>query len=377
MGFFTIFFCTIKQNWRDRSTYLEMMLLPIVLIFILGMSLNPVFQTPILSPTPTAVLNEDTGPVGENFNRFLANEEVNELLDLIPVTTLEEGLRLVEEGEVHAMIHVPPHLLQKGENTIRLTASPHQNLRTGILESVLDSFAQGANTVMAMESMGIDGASLQFQQNHIRQRSLAASDMLPGAMDYYAVTMLVMFMMYGTTYAVFGMKECYLGPTGSRIHISPISRAQHYLGLVAANLMTVMFQGIIIVAFTWTVFGVNWGNNPSLILFLLLITATTAIGLGTAIVMITRDEILSGNIVNILVPAMTFLAGGFFRINPPPGSWMGTLQYLSPNYLAQTALFTAIYSGDTSTLLTMTGALGTLIIATFATALAAERRARS
>lgn len=377
MGFFTIFRYTIKQNLRDRATYLEMMLLPIVLIFILGMSLNPVFQTPILSSTRTAVLNEDVGPLGENFNRFLANEEVMELLELIPVTSLAEGLRLVEEGEVHALVHVPPHLFQNGENSIRLTASPHQSLRTGILESVLDSFAQGANTVMAMESMGAAGASLEFQQNHIRQRSLAASEVMPGAMDYYAVTMLVMFMMYGTTYAVFGMKHCYLGPTGNRIHITPVTRAQHYLGLVAANLVTVILQGVIIVTFTLVVFQVNWGNNLPLIFFLLFLTGTTAIGLGTAIVMITREEILAGNIVNVMVPAMTFLAGGFFRINPPSGTWLGTIQYLSPNYLAQTAFFTAIYGGDSGTILTMTGALGLIIIGTFAAALTAERRARS
>lgn len=377
MGFVTVFFCTIKQNWRDRATYLEMMILPLVLIFILGMSLNPVFRTPILSPTRTAVINEDAGPVGENFHLFLENEEVQELLELIPVTSQEEGLRLVKDGDAHALIYVPPHLFQNGDNSIRLIASPHQNLRTTILESVLDSFVQGANTVMVMESMGAVGASLQFQESSIRQRSLAASDVLPGAMDYYAVTMLVMFLMYGAAYAVFGMKECYLGPTGHRIHITPISRSQHYLGLVAANLMTVILQGVIIVTFTRMVFGVNWGTNLPLIFFLLFLTGTTAIGLGTAIVMITRDEILAGNIVNILVPAMTFLAGGFFRINPPPGSWMGSLQYLSPNHLAQTALFTAIYSGDTSTLLIMTGALGLLIIGTFAAALAAERRARS
>ena len=377
MGFLTIFFYTIKQNWRDRSTYLEMMLLPIVLIFILGVSLNPGFQTPILDPIRTAVLNEDTGPVGENFNQFLSNEEVKQMLEMIPVTSLEEGLGLVEKGDVHALVHVPPHLFQEGENAIHLTANPQQRLRTSILESVLKSFAQGANTVMAMESMGAGGISLQFQQNHIRQRSLAASEVLPSAMDYYAVTMLVMFMMYGTTYAVFGMKECYLGSTGKRIHIAPISRAQHYLGLVAANLVTVLLQGAIIITFTRMAFQVNWGNNLLLVFFLVLLTGTTAIGLGTAIVMVTREEVLAGNIVNILVPAMTFLAGGFFRMNLPQGSWLGYVQYLSPNYLAQTALFSTIYGGDSSTVFTMTAALGLLIIGTFATALTAERRARS
>lgn len=377
MGFFTIFQYTIKQNWRDRATYLEMMLLPIGLIFILGMSLSPGFQASSLSPTRTAVFNEDAGEVGENFNRFLANEEVDELLELVHVTSLAEGLRLVEEEEVHALIHLPPFQLESGENIIRLTTRPGGNLRSGILESILNSFAQGANAVMAMASMGADEDSLQFQQNHIQQRSLAASEVLPGAMDYYAVTMLVMFMMYGTTYAVFGMKACYLGSTGRRIHITPISRSQHYLGLVAANLMTVMLQGLIIVTFTRMFFGVNWGTNLPLVMFLLFLTGTTAIGLGTAIVMITRDEILAGNIVNILVPVMTFLAGGFFRINPPSGSWLATLQYLSPNYLAQTAFFTTIYGGGTSTILTMSAALVLIIFFTFTAALTAERRARS
>ncbi len=376
MGFFTVFYYTIKQNWRDRATYLEMMLLPIVLIFILGMSLNQVFTVPSLSPVATAVINEDTGPMGENFNQFLAYEKVSELIELVPVNSLEEGRRLVTEGEIEALIHLPADVLQQEAGTIRLITGPRQSLGTDVVESLLDSFVQGANTVLAMENMGVAGDTFGFRENHLRRQSLTAAEVIPGAMDYYAVTMLVMFMMYGTTYAAFGMKEGYLGPVGSRIGITPIRRSHHYLGLVAANLVTVMLQGAIIITFTHVAFQVNWGNNLPLIFGLVFLTGTTAIGLGTAIVTITRDEILAGNMINILVPAMTFLSGGFFRFNPPSGSWMAALQYLSPNYLAQTALFTTIYGGEFSTIVVMAGGLGFLIVVTFAAALTAERRTR-
>ena len=369
----TMFYYTLIQNWRDRSTYLEMLFLPILLIFILGISLGNAFQSPFISDTEVAYFNEDKGPIGESFEMFMRHEEITDLLSLTPVISADEGIQLVEEGQVHAFIHVPADLLQGETVKLQLIGSHQHNFRFTIVESMLESFVSGVNMVLAMEEINPDSL-LMVRENSIEARSLQASDVRPGAMDYYAVTMLVMFMMYGTTYAVFGMKHAYLNTTGHRIRTTPIRPIEHYLGLVLANMLTVLIQGIILVTFTRFVFGVNWGNNLPLLFLILLLTGIMAIGLGTAIVMVTGNETLSGNIVMVLVPVMTFLAGGFFRLGLPDGSFLYYLQYLSPNYLAQTALFNTIYAGDFQRTLSMMLIMMAIILISFTMALVSERR---
>ncbi len=369
----TMFYYTLIQNWRDRSTYLEMLFLPILLIFILGISLGNAFQSPFISDTEVAYFNEDKGPIGESFEMFMRHEESTDLLSLTPVISADEGIQLVEEGQVHAFIHVPADLLQGETVKLQLIGSHQHNFRFTIVESMLESFVSGVNMVLAMEEINPDSL-LMVRENSIEARSLQASDVRPGAMDYYAVTMLVMFMMYGTTYAVFGMKHAYLNTTGHRIRTTPIRPIEHYLGLVLANMLTVLIQGIILVTFTRFVFGVNWGNNLPLLFLILLLTGIMAIGLGTAIVMVTGNETLSGNIVMVLVPVMTFLAGGFFRLGLPDSSFLYYLQYLSPNYLAQTALFNTIYAGDFQRTLSMMLIMMVIILISFTMALVSERR---
>ena len=362
MNVVTIFWYTLKQNWRDRSTYMEMLALPLVLIFILGASLNTSFQIHRLPTIETALYIEGGGPAAVGLEQFLLENEREQLLNLHRVFSPEEGQRQLEAGERHAFIHMTSGEEAALPAAIHLTVSGQNSLRTKVMESLLNSYVSSLSSTLPPEK--------------IHPRSLSPSDVMPGAIDYYAVTMLVMFLMYGAFYSVYGMKQSYLGPVGKRMASTPLPPRQHYLGLVLASVTTMMLQAVIIIGFTRWVFRVNWGTNPLLVGLIVLLTGLFATGMGTALAMLIQEETLAGNILNVLVPVMTFMAGGFFRINIAPGSWMAYGQFLSPNYLAQTALFTTIYGGDQETLLVTLGIMGLLIVATFMAAILSERRPR-
>ncbi|HOL17899.1 MAG TPA: ABC transporter permease, partial [Bacillota bacterium] len=230
-----------------------------------------------------------------------------------------------------------------------------------------------ANTVAALRRMGLAETAYSYQGGAIEDRPLAASGIMPGAIDYYAVTMLVMIIMYGSLYACFGMKESYLDAVGKRIKGSPIRGTEHYVGLVLANVVTVFLQALVVIAFTRYAYGVNWGENLPLILLITFTLVLLSIGLGTMIAMVTRSEMLAGGILNGLIPVITFMAGGYYRFSIP-GKIFSALQHLSPNYLAQTAIFNTIYGGAAAHTGALLGAMGAIILGTFAVAMAAERR---
>ena len=126
------------------------------------------------------------------------------------------------------------------------------------------------------------------------------------------------------------------------------------------------------IAFTRYAYGVNWGENLPLILLITFTLVLLSIGLGTMIAMVTRNEMLAGSILNGLIPVFTFIAGGYYRFSIP-GKFFSALQHLSPNYLAQTAIFNTIYGGAAAHQ-ALLGAMGAIILGTFAVAMAAERR---
>ncbi|SDY33044.1 ABC transporter permease [Tindallia californiensis] len=373
MRLWTMFRYQFIQNIRDRATYLEMMLLPILLIFILGVSLDGAFQIPPVTDTKAIYLSEDQGPVGEAFEVFMENLEKESFIAVKPVSTINEGLKMMKDGEGHGFIHLPENILETDTGMIAFYGNPQHPLQASLVKNTTKSFINGANTVIVMESLGME-TILDFQGSNIVERSLNASHERPGAMDYYGVTMLVMFMMYGTSYAVFGMKQSYLGSTGHRIKSTPVSSVEHYLGLLLSNMTTIVLQAILIIGFTYYVYGVNWGNSWLMLVGIILLTALMAVGIGTAVIMITRNETLSGNILMIMIPLMTFFSGGFFQTNIQQGSFLYKMQYMIPNHLAQNAIFNLIYDGDTKRLIFVIVMMILMILVTYSLALLAERR---
>ncbi|MTI94645.1 MAG: ABC transporter permease [Firmicutes bacterium] len=374
----TLFQYTLLRNLRDTSdSIFQMVVFPIVLIFILGMALGPAFEQQEFSATVTGYVNEDAGPMGAYFDEFLADPEVGTVLDVKNLESREQGLELLAAGEIAALIYLDSdfsdNVFAGEEALIHVIGHSFMELRMVFVENVVDSFINGANAIQAMVSMGVAEPEFTMATGVIEDVPVSASGLMPGAMDYYGVTMLVMIVMYGTLYASYTMGESYLSTIGRRIRGTPVSKAELYFGLIAANVVTIYVQVLIIIAFTHFVYDVNWGENIPMIFLLTFVFVVLATGLGTMMTMVTQDEARAGNLLNVLVVVSTFLAGGYFKISLP-GPLM-YLQYLSPNYLAQTAIFNTIYAGPAFQVMIMLMAMLGIIVLTFAVAMLAERRA--
>ena len=377
MRMLTIFYFALARNFRDTSSLLQMTLLPLLLILILGTALNSFFQPESLEPVAVGYLNEDRGQAGAYFERFILSDEVKEILAVRPEHSLEEALSKLREGEYAALVHVPEDfssgMLPAGKAALRVTVAPNLAMEASIVGNVLDSFIHGANAAVALQQLGTTEVLYSYGGAAIVEQPLAASGVMPGAMDYYAVTMLVMIIMYGSLYACYGMRESYLDAVGRRIKGSPVRGAEHYAGLVLANVVTVFLQLLLVLAITGLVYKVNWGDNLPLILLIAFSLVLLSISLGTMVAMVARNEMVAGGVLNIFIPVSTYIAGGYFKI-ASPGPVFNALQHLSPNNLAQTAIFNTIYGGPVTQTAFLLGLMVLFILVTFAIAMVAERR---
>ncbi len=374
----TIFYYTLLRNLRNTGdTLLQMVVFPIVLIFILGNALGGTFEQPQLGVSDIGYIRQDEGPVAAYFDEFLAGDEIAQLLNVHQVDSRQQGLEMLEAREIVALVELGEDFSQRVMEgkiaPILITTHPAFPLRAMVIENILESFVHGGNTLQALTAMGIEQPEFIFASGIIEDQSISPTGLTPRAIDYYGVTMMVMMVMYGALYASSGMSGSYLATIGQRIKTTPMRAAEQYIGLVLASVVTVFGQVVVIITFSGLVFQVNWGDNLPLVLLIALLLVVLAIGLGTMLVMLVRDERRAASIINTITVISTFIAGGYFRVNIPGVA--GFIQYLSPNYLAQTAIFNTVYSGPPQQTIIMMAALLGAIIITFGIAMAAERRA--
>lgn len=369
----------IRQNVRDTATTLgQMLIFPIVLIFILGMALKPLYGVDKLPPTQVGYLNEDSGFLAGQVEEFVTSSEIGAYLVVQKLESTSQGDELLREGDISAMIHIPPDYSARalaGEKAeISILGHPGRHFEVSLVETVMEAFTYGGNALQALAAMGVSQPQYRPALGSIDDEPLAADGLKPNAMAYYAVTMLVMIGMYGTMYGAFGMSENTRQPVGLRVKASPIRTGELYTGVVLANVATIFTGSLVIMAFTHFFYGVNWGSNLPLVLLIAFLNALLTIGLGTMAMMLIQDENRVSAVLNIFVVASTFLAGGYFKISLPRS--IGWVQYLSPNYLAQTAFFNTIYQGPKQQTLLILLAMAGIILVSYGAALAAGRRVR-
>lgn len=373
----TIAWRTIVQNLRDTGNALgQMVIFPILLIFILGNALAPMYDVGNVDPTVVGYLNEDSGPMGSLADEFMNMPEIKDLLDVRPVDSVSQGNNLLQDMDITALIHIPDDYSTKvmtgQEAEIAITVLPGRSFRGNLVETVMESFICGSNATQAILAMGNPQPEYRPAHGTIEDQPFSVSGLMPDAMDYYAVTMLVMIVMYGTMYGASGMAINNLYPAGRRVKASPVRPGEQYIGTTIGNVATIFVSSLVIIAFSYFAYGVNWGDNLFLILLITFLHVILAVGLGSMAIAVMRDEKRASVLINLLVIAWTFLAGGYFRINLPSSfSW---IQYFSPSFLVQTALFNTIYGGPFSQTLLMLAAMIGIIILSSIIGIVAERR---
>lgn len=374
---FTVFRVTLVRNRRDIGNVLGMTLIfPILLILILGTGLGAMFGVSSLEAVQVAYCNEDAGFLGSEVDEFLAREEVVEFLAVQKVGTLAQGQELLAAGEVDAFILVPADYsakFQAGEQVeITLMGVPKKEFSLNLVKTVLEGFIAGGNATMAMTALGNPAPQYYPAMEAIADHPLPAAKVVPSALGYYSVTMLAMITMYASMWGAFAMGASYFSPLGQRVKASPLKAREFFIGTTLGNVATFFISSLVVISFTHYVYGVDWGNNLPLILLIALLNILVAIGLGSAATMIARDANKATVFLHLLVVAASVLGGSYYKISLPVSlSWV---QYLSPNFLVQTAYFNTIYDGPAGQTAVVMGIMAGIVLICFAASMLAERR---
>ena len=329
-GFSATFLIAFKSLWRDPINVTIMTAFPILLILVLGTALSS-FVTPNMDfdPLPVAVVADENDQLG----LFLSSEEISAFI--------EPEFMSRSDAEEHLENQTIPGAIFESDNDISVVLLPGTGLYGPIVLSIIDSYKQiGAAATMAAMS-GRDIHSLLELEPAVN--AVALGNRLPSAIDYYAVTMLVMILLFTGFNGMEVFNKGLLGDTGNRTRTSPIRSSALVGGLLAASTITSFIQGMITFVFAGVVYGVYWGERIPLVLLTLFAVVLLSQSFCIFLIMVLRNQGAVIGVTQAVVWVTTFISQGYVRFDF--GELDRFFQY-APNAMAQTVIFGSIFGGD-------------------------------
>ena len=344
-----------KQQIRDWQTNGIMMLFPILLIAVLGAALSNAFsgnldfsQVKILYTVSQSAASQPVAKAFEAFSRQVSRSG----FPVEQAESVQDGISGVESGSYACYISISP-------DNIELYENKRYTVESGIVRLMLQAFVLRFNTTEAIVVRGgpIPSASQSGSMgaSSVNSQSLSAKRS-PGSMDYYAVTMLTLIIMYGALVGMGGMRMELTLKTSNRILCAPLHRWEFLAGKVLGSLLTIAVQMTIVIAFSHFLLGAYWGHDFGTIALVVLSESIMAVSIGVALAFLLPSGGAASAVLNAVIPLFVFFGGGYIPINTM-GPAVQTISAFSPLKWVNQALFGVIYDGDYS-------AVGTAVFAT-------------
>ncbi|MEX1072022.1 MAG: ABC transporter permease [Anaerolineales bacterium] len=338
-------------RFRDWKALASMLAAPLLISGMIGLAFGDIntSETP-LEDIPVAIVNQDDGELGQLYVDVLGGEDLNNLIDLQIMDDLDVAKRLIEVGELRAVIYVPPGFsdslfpnpedftAELGSASLQLFTDPAADISPLIIQSIVERITAGLNTVLIasdvsarsvaqyaqilgpqMANLGgvlseeLAAENFDFQDPRLTLQRVETGDQAQ-AFDPFAFFipgMAVFFLMF----SMFdGSRSILLEQTRGtlpRLMSTPTSTGEIILGKMGGTFLTGVLQFAVLVLASTIIFRITWGEPLGLITIMLL-TVFAASGLGALLTTFARNENQAGVIGGAVALVFGALGGSFF-----------------------------------------------------------------
>ncbi|NBI30703.1 ABC transporter permease [Chengkuizengella marina] len=369
---FTIAGYELIRFFRMRSILLIMLGLPLLLILILGTALSGVFQpsgeNEKLEKVKVGVLNKDQGVFNQTISDFLFSPPIHSYVSVNLIKTREELFEKYESREIDYGIVVPADF-SDSVISARLTSwefiegeSIEKNL---VARTIFESFISQVNEMQArvfvlgpetlQESLFTDqNLNLQYS-NHVKIGSLQKNEGSTSAIQYYAVTMLVMFLLFSGMAAAISLAEEKEAFTLLRLNSIPLHSNTIIIGKLLGVGIFSLIQAMVIISFSTFVYGVDWGDDYITLFGVIILTIVSSTSIGVILTSLLQSSKSIIAIYQALIFVMTFLSGGMI---PNLGDFLNSLGKFSINYWSSNTLIRLMIESDSTMIIRNMGVIG-------------------
>ncbi|MHA7579427.1 ABC transporter permease [Paenibacillus vandeheii] len=323
----------LRRILKIRSVLLNLFILPLLLIFILGTALSSTMGTAkeaIPDPVRVGIIqaeeNSGSGAISEALNTFVTSPAVADMMKVQNISTEEEAVSALRRGDIDFAVIVPSNLeeqIMNGEEARLQWILGRDGTLNVVGETLFTRFTDELNRQVAMvnvfgpevvAAMASSSESDAANSSYIAISSPGKAGTSYSASQYYAASMLAMFMLYSgltTSNSLFGERD---KKTLTRLQAAPIGNGVIFAGKIAGNSLLAFMQAIIIVLMTHWLYGVNWGTHPWLLVLICVLITLASMTLGVIVALVCKNAASASAALQGMIIAMTFISGGFTPI---------------------------------------------------------------
>jgi len=342
-------FYELKNYLQLKSVLVSLMVAPLFLIFILGSALSNAFQEndKEIQPLNVYVNDADQEQLSGIFKYYTQIKQINQLMKIHYVDSKETVELKVKSLEADFGLIIPQGFSaalftdQPTEWTYLLGSDLQKNT---MAELILTSFLEELRRIQAtvhvigpqiLEDVRFNLSSPVFITDYVQEGKLTKEGNQISAIQYYASSMLVMFVLYAGLSAAMSLLSEKEKHTLLRLESLPISSTQIVIGKLLGSTILGMIQAALILLFTYYVYDVDWGSSISGVLLISILTISASIGLGFLVsFLLPSTKLVSGGF-STFIAIMTFISGG---MAPHLGGIFDTLKLFTINNWAHQGL---------------------------------------
>lgn len=355
--------------FRDKGALVLMLGAPFVLTLGLGLITGSFSSNSGsgLAGIPIAVVNEDSGELGQGLADVLFSADLAELLAPDTAVSPQAARQLVDNNDIAAAVIIPAGFTagilpnasgQVGDAvSIEVYANPARPISANVVSSIVEDYINQVETGLvsvnvaltqlvmngritpadteSMMTLGQEMGQRLINQDAApqpirieRDKAAAEAASSPNFLAYIAPGMAVAFLMY--TVALGGRSILAERDKGtlSRLLISPTSATQILAGKVVGIFLTGVAQVSVLIAASALLFGLRWGNLPGVVLLIVTVSAA-ATGWGLLLASLASRPGQVSSFGTALMLTFGILGGSFVQI--PFTGLLAQLSKITPN----------------------------------------------
>lgn len=327
---------------REIKTIVFLILTPILTILILGSVLTNSFHGSITVGDIRVLykINSAESELAKSWHAF-ADQAGKTGMKLESANENTDGKLEVANNQYVGYVEIS----DRGLNYYGNSSNP---VESGIAQGMITAFANRYKLASAAAENSDLAALMSGNRSpdFVKETSLDAARQ-PRALDYYAITMVTLIIMFSALPAAELISSERKRNTTTRLLASPITKAEIFAGKVAGNLLMNVVCTVIVVLICKYMFNVYWGENLGLVFLVLITEIVFALSVGLGFSYIIKGK-AAGSVVMMIIQAGAFFGGSYFPVNEMTGM-MKTITQFSPLQWSNTAILQIIYGNGSCT----------------------------
>lgn len=364
MKLLTIIWFEIRILIKQRAVLFNLFLLPLLLIFILGNALEPLYSTnkDVVIEHVNVMLVEQDDEAHPQLDAFLNSIELEKTLTIHEGANSEDAISALKEGQVDFAVMIPPDFegkVQRGEGADWELIYGKSHSKNHIAQMIFNNYLDEVNRIQAsfivlgpqasvevlgtVEAEAMESASVSATATYVDNVSLNEQGKSYSAFQYYAAAMLIMFLLYSGLMVNESLNQEIETRTLYRLQSMPIQSFHIFAGKMAGNSLIAILQTVVIIVGTSWLFHVDWGTNPIFLIILCALIVVASMMLAVIITLWSKSQTVAKTILQLIIIFMTFLSGGF---GPFPVDIIQKLSHFTVNHWALQGILRIMLGAD-------------------------------